>query len=311
MKQIDPIIKNKRKAKLKKEFEWYTFLIPSLICLVLLTYIPTLTSLKYSFYRVSVLGFGEKFIGLKNYMVLLSSETFYRAFMNTVILVLLGLLVIPLGFILASLISGVGRGRLQTFFRVGFYIPNIITGVSVVLVFQYVLQTDGGLVNSFLTMLTGQTVEIGWLTNPDLTKIGVSIIGIWGGLGYNMLICLAGLQSIPREIYEAAEVDGATSFKKWLYITVPNMTETFVFLMITNVISGFARFTDLYIISGNSASGRPAGSIQSLLMYVYQYSFESPDYGLSSAGVMIIFVIIFAVTLLNLKWTKMLDKDPK
>ncbi len=306
--------KNKLKKKkatgfrLINELEWYSFIVPSILCLLILTYWPTLTSLRYSMYDVSVLGFGEEFIGLKNYVTLLGSDSFMRALINTVILVALGLLVIPLGFTLASLINGLGRGKLQSFFRVGFYLPNIITGVSTVMVFTFVLQQHGGLLNSALSLVTTEPVEIGWLTNPSLSKIGVSIISIWGALGYNMLICLAGLQSIPTEIYQAAEVDGANSLMKWLRITIPNMFETFVFLIITGIISGFARFTDLYIISGNSASGRPAGSIQSLMMYVYQYSFETPDYGISSAGVMIIFAIIFLVTMANLKWTHLLDK---
>ena len=91
--------------------------------------------------------------------------------------------------------------------------------------------------------------------------------------------------------------------QKWIYITVPQMKKTFVFLLTTNLIASFSRFTDLYVLSNNSASGRPGGSLQTILMYIYQYSFETPNYGMSSAGAMILFAIVFLVTLLNLKLT--------
>lgn len=123
----------------------------------------------------------------------------------------------------------------------------------------------------------------------------------WTGLGYNMLINLAGLQSIPTEIYEAAEIDGCNAWQTWIKIKIPNMTGTFAFLMITSIIGSFSRFTDLFLFSGNSASGKPGYSLQTILMYIYQYSFESPNYGSSAAGSMILFVIILVITIFNLK----------
>ncbi len=294
---------------LKKQLVWYSFLIPTILCLILLTYIPTFTSVKYSFYDVSIVGVGEKFVGLRNYKTLLSSSSFGKAVFNTIILALLDLSVIPIGVILASLINSLGKGKLQSFFRIGFYMPNVITGVSVILLFQVVLKEQGGILNSFLSFVTQQPVEIGWLSNSMYSKFGATIISIWRGSGYTMLISLAGLQSIPSEIYEASEVDGCSGLQKWIYITLPQMTKTFVFLLTTNLIASFSRFTDLYVLSGNSASGRPGGSLQTILMYIYQYSFETPNYGMSSAGAMILFVIVFGVTLVNLKMTGFFKND--
>lgn len=294
---------------LKKQLVWYSFLIPTILCLILLTYIPTFTSIKYSFYDVSIVGVGEKFVGLRNYKTLLSSSSFGKAVFNTIILALLDLSVIPIGVILASLINSLGKGKLQSFFRIGFYMPNVITGVSVILLFQVVLKEQGGILNSFLSFVTQQPVEIGWLSNSMYSKFGATIISIWRGSGYTMLISLAGLQSIPSEIYEASEVDGCSGLQKWIYITLPQMTKTFVFLLTTNLIASFSRFTDLYVLSGNSASGRPGGSLQTILMYIYQYSFETPNYGMSSAGAMILFVIVFGVTLVNLKMTGFFKND--
>lgn len=304
-------MKNKKnfKNRMKRELQWYSFLIVSIIALIVLTYIPMLTTIKYSFYNTRVLSFGGEFNGITNYKILMSNKNFSNALLNTFILALLSLLQIPIGFILASLINGLGRGKLQSFFRVSYYLPNIITGVSVVLIFQVVLKENGGLLNNALSAICGRTVAIGWLSDTRYSKFGATILNIWQNTGYAMLINLASMQSIPTEIYEAAEVDGAGSFKRWLYITIPHMKTCFAFLFITTIINSLSRFTDLFIIGGNVATGRPGGSLQTLLMYIYQYSFEYPQYSIASAGAMILFVITFVVTLVNLRMTGFFRKN--
>ena len=162
--------KNAFKIRMKRELQWYSFLIVSIITLILLTYIPMLTTIKYSFYDTRVLTFGGEFNGLTNYKVLMGNKAFGQSLINTFALAILSLLQIPVGFILASLINGLGRGKLQSFFRVSYYLPNIITGVSVVLIFQVVLKENGGLLNNFLSFLTGREVTIGWLSDATYSK---------------------------------------------------------------------------------------------------------------------------------------------
>ncbi|MCI8986088.1 MAG: sugar ABC transporter permease [Lachnospiraceae bacterium] len=290
--------------KRKKELVWFTFLLPTFLCLLVLTYIPTMKAVNFSFHEVSVVGEIQRSVGVLNYKVLLSSSGFRKSIGNTIVLSLMALLAVPFGFVLACGINGVKNTKAQTVFRLGFYMPNIITGVCIVLIFQYILQVDNGLINLVLSILLGRKIEIGWLSDPSLTKVGASIIQVWTTLGYNMLICLAGLQAIPSELYEAAMMDGASSLHRWRYITIPLMRNSFIFLFITGIINGFSRFTDLYILSGNSSSGKPAGSLQSILMYIYQYSFENPSYGMACAGAVILFLIVFTVTSINLKVTK-------
>lgn len=305
------VMKNKQalKLKIKKQLEWYSFIIISILTLIVLTYLPMLTSVKYSFYDIQVLGFGEdKFVGVQNYQKLMNNSSFLQSIANTFILALMGLVSIPVGFILASLINNLGKGKWQSFFRVGFYLPNIITGVSVVLIFQVVLKANGGLLNNVLSAITGQNVTIGWLSDSRYSRFGATILGVWGSMGYSMLMNLASLQSIPTEIYQAAEVDGANAFKQWWYITIPQMTSCFAFLFITSIINGLARFSDLFIIGNNSSAGRPGGTLQTILMYIYQFSFETPQYGIASAGAMILFVMTFCITLMNLKMTGFFKK---
>ena len=295
--------------RIRREMQWYSFILPTIVCLILFTYIPLINSLRYSLYRVSVVGFGEEFIGLRNYQALLGSSAFWNAVLNTVILAVFSLISIPVGFVLATQINSLGKTRAQSFFRVSFYLPNMVTGVSVVLLFQFIFLRDGGLINSFLSIITGREITIGWLTDPSLTKIAATILGLWSGLGYNMLINLAGMQPIPQELYEAASIDGCNGLKRWLFITIPNMTGTFTFLLITSVIGSFSRFTDLFLLSGNSSAGNPSASLQTILMYIYQFSFRTPNFGLSTAGSMVLFVLILTVTLFNLKVTGFFKKD--
>lgn len=298
-----------KKHKIKKQLEWYSFIILSLITLIVLVYIPMISTIRYSLYDVSFLGYGERYVGLNNYKMLLGSSSFLKAFGNTVILTALGLLTIPLGFILATLINSLGKGKAQGFFRVGFYLPNIITGVSVILIFQIILKGNDGLFNRFLSAVLGREIRVGWLSDSHYAKFGATLLWLWMNMGYSMLINLASMQSIQTEIYEAAAVDGANGFKQWIYITIPHMKQCFAFLFVTGMISGLSRFTDLFIIGGNSSSGAPGGSLQTLLLYIYQYSFEVPQYGLSSAGAMILFGIVFVFTLFNVRMSGMFKED--
>ncbi len=304
----------KRRLKMKdvkKNLTWYSFIIVSLIALCILVYYPTIRTFYFSTTSMGTYGTDYTHVGAQNFRTLLTSSAFLKALKNTALLALYGLLTIPFGFLLANAINGLGRTKLQSFFRITFYLPNIITGVSVVLIFQYVLKGNGGLLNQFLSWLLQMKITTGWITNPFLSHIGATILWIWMNLGFSMLLNLASLQSIPTEIYDAASVDGANTFTRMFYITIPQMKPCFSFLLITGIINGFSRFTDLYILGGNACAGRPNGTLQTILMYIYQYSFESPRYGLSSAGAVILFVIVFLVTLINVKMSGFLGGGVK
>lgn len=148
----------------------YSFIIVSLVTLFVLVYIPMASTVDYSFRRIGIVGFGDEWIGLENYRMLFSQSTFWKAIGNTILMAVMGLLTIPVGFLLAVMINSLGRGKLQEFFRVGFYLPNIITGVSVYLIFRVVLMTDGGLLNNALSLLLGREVTIGWLADPKFAR---------------------------------------------------------------------------------------------------------------------------------------------
>ena len=304
-------IKKKRPTArvVKENLTWYSFIIVTLTTVIALVYIPTCTTLIFSVSDVSLRGLETTFVRTRNFEVLFAMSAFWKSILNTLGLAMLGLLVIPLGFLLANTINSLGRGPIQSFFRVTYYLPNIITGVSVILIFQIVLKGNKGMLNNFLSLLFQREVTIGWLSSSKYSWYGATILYLWSNLGYAMLINLSSLQSIPSELYEAAQIDGASAAQRMRYITIPNMRSCFTFLFVTGMINGLARFTDLYIIGGNSASGKPGGTLQTILMFIFQYSFDSPQYGMSSAGAVVLFVLTLGFTIFNVRSTGMLKEE--
>ena len=298
---------NKRfsKYRIKKQLEWYSFLLPSLFCLIFLSYTPLAKAILYSFNKVSATTFETTYIGLKNYANLLSSRRFVEAIGNTFVLAFYSLISIPVGFLMAVAMNSITAKKVQSFFRVALYMPNIITGVSIILICLFILLENGGLLNEFLGLITGMDVKIGWLTSKGWVHAGVTIISAWSGIGYCMLICLAGLQSIPSVYYEAASMDGANARQKLLHITLPGILPTLVFLLITRMIAGLSRFDDLFIIGG------PGRSLHTILRYIYTNSFEasSPNYGLASAAAVVFMMLVTLATVINLTLTKALKEE--
>ena len=191
-------MENRRKRQrtmriLRENLTWYSFIIVTLLAIILLVYLPTVTTVLFSLSDVSLKGLETTFIGFHNYKVIFAMSSFWKSILNTLGLAALGLLTIPLGFLLANAINSLGKGPTQSFFRVAFYLPNIITGVSVILIFQIVLKGNNGILNNFLSLLVGQNVSIGWLSSSQYSWFGATILYIWSNLGYSMLMNLSSM----------------------------------------------------------------------------------------------------------------------
>ena len=197
--------------------------------------------------------------------------------------------------------------RMKKFVQTASYLPYFISWVIAANIFLTFLSGDG-VVNDILQFLHFTDEDILFFQKGPYFWWIIAIANTWKVMGYNAIIYLAAISGIDQEQYEAAEVDGANALKQWWYITIPQMTSCFAFLFITSIINGLARFSDLFIIGGNTSAGRPGGTLQTILMYIYQFSFESPQYGIASAGAMILFVLTFVITLINLKMTGFFKK---
>ncbi|MFC4402994.1 carbohydrate ABC transporter permease [Gracilibacillus xinjiangensis] len=293
-KKVDTIRKEKRKV----EFSWYVFLLPSLIGILLFMVYPIVESFRLSFFQSN--GTIENFIGLKNFQLVLTSSTFWNTVWNTFFIAFFQIAItIPLGFIFASMINSVRRG--QNFFKVIYFLPNVTSIVAAAMIFQFVLHPEMGVVNYALDSIGLPTFK--WFSSPSTSKWGVILLAVWHWLGFVIIICLANLQAISSEMYEAARIDGASKIQQWLFITIPNMSGTFAFLLITGWIGGLQRFNEVYVLGG--PNGSPARSIQTMGAFIYERGFTGFEFGIASAATYIMFIIILLFTFINLKVSKM------
>jgi ABC-type sugar transport system permease subunit len=273
---------------------WYLFVIPPFLLILLFVAWPTLETFWQSLFRQS--GQAQSFVGLDQYARLAQSGIFWHALANTA---LLGgaflVLVIPLATVLASLLNRLRRGAAPL--KVIYFLPQLTSAVAVALMFNYVFQPDWGLLNGLLARLGVDPLPL-WLADPTLGPTGsraaVTILAVWTGLGYFMLVILAGLQSIQAELYEAAAIDGANAFQMWRHITLPGLRPTFIFLLMTGTVDAMSRFADLWTLGG--PGGAPARSLQTIVMFIFQTGFESGDINLAAATAVVFFVLMLALT---------------
>ena len=282
----------------RSQLIWYVFLLPVLLGVVLFMLYPVAESIRLSFYKSN--GSIETFVGLKNYITIVNTPVFAKAIYNTFYLAFFQLLIIiPFSFILASMINELRFGK--NLFKVVYYLPNITSATAAGMVFLYVLHPNEGLLNTALSAV-GLPTSV-WLAAPTSARWGAIILGIWRGLGFNIIICLANLQAIPNEYYEAAHIDGANRLQSWWHITVPGMKSTFAFFVITGWIGGLQRFTDVFMLGGTE--GSPDRSLHTLVSFIFERGFGGFEFGIAAAASFILFFIILIITVFNTKMTKM------
>ena len=290
--------KTMKQKKRKSQWTWYIFLIPSFLGILLFMIYPIAESLRLSFFKSN--GTIETFTGLANFRTVLTSGPFWNSVWNTFYIGIFQIIItIPLGFIFATLINSVSKGK--NFFKVLYFLPNVTSIVAAAMIFQFVLHPEMGILNYILGSLGLPTP--GWFSDPDTSKWGVILLAVWHWIGFVIIICLANLQAISTEMYEAAKIDGASGIQQWLFITIPNMTGTFAFLLITGWIGALQRFNEVYVVGG--PNGSPARSIQTMGAFIYERGFTGFEFGIASAATYIMFIIILIFTFINLKVSKM------
>lgn len=287
-----------KNVKIKRYISWYLLLL-----------IPMVGTLVFNFYPLiqtmvtSLRNMNGKFIGFTNYRIMFASSEFKQTVINTLYMAVLGVAFnIPLAFIIASLLNNIGRGK--GIYRVIFLLPMVMSMVTVVTLFKYLMLPNEEGVFNYIIGILGFEPSL-WLNGTGTARESVVFIAVWKGIGYNVILFFAGLQGIPADMYEAAEIDGANSFKKWLYITIPASKSTFTFVLITSTIAALKRFTEVYAVS--METGNPAGRLETLLLYIYKNSFSTLNYkdeGLAGAASVVLFLIILAATLVNSHLTK-------
>ncbi len=294
VKQTVATVQSKKKGKLG--LHWYIFLLPTLLGVGLFLVYPIIDSFRLSFFKSN--GMIETFRGLQNYQIVLSDDLFWRSVWNTMYLSFFNVgLVIPISFILACLINEmvVGKNIIKSIYFISYITPGIAASTIFLTVFH-----PEGIMNMLLAW-TG-IGDLAWLASPFTAQWAVIIYGIWKGLGFNMIIFLANLQSISRSLYEAAAIDGANPIQRWRYITIPQMRGSIAFLIIMGWIGGMQRFSDVFIFGGSA--GSPERSLFTMVSYIYDRGFGSFEFGVASAAAYVMFAIIMVFTVINRKVTK-------
>lgn len=287
-----------KNVKIKRYISWYLLLLIPMVGTLVFNFYPLIQTMVTSLQNMN-----GKFIGFTNYRIMFASSEFKQTVINTLYMAVLGVAFnIPLAFIIASLLNNIDRGK--GIYRVIFLLPMVMSMVTVVTLFKYLMLPNEEGVFNYIIGILGFEPSL-WLNGTGTARESVVFIAVWKGIGYNVILFFAGLQGIPADMYEAAEIDGANSFKKWLYITIPASKSTFTFVLITSTIAALKRFTEVYAVS--METGNPAGRLETLLLYIYKNSFSTLNYkdeGLAGAASVVLFLIILAATLVNSHLTK-------
>ncbi|UFU14017.1 sugar ABC transporter permease [Curtobacterium sp. C1] len=273
----------------------WLFVLPLLLGVGTFYIWPIIQTFWFSFTTWGVFG-GATFSGLANYVRLVSDPQLYQSLLNTVVYTVIVLLGIPIAVWLASLLNTPGL-RFAQFYRVLFFLPYVAMPAAIALVWRIMFNGDYGIVNWFL----GRFGVDGpyWISTPGFALVAVSLVGLWSSLGFSMIILGAGLKDIPPELYEAAELDGASRWRQFRSVTVPLLRPSIFFVLIVTTISSFQLFDLLYAILGSTNPVIP--KTMSLVFYFYSAGFIDNDKGFAAAIAMVIFVLIGIVTLVQFR----------
>jgi multiple sugar transport system permease protein len=271
------------------------FTAPFFVLFVLFLFWPVLSALRTSLFDDSLVG-GADWAGLQNYRELLEDPNFWAAMWHTAFFTLLSvppLVVLP--FAMALLVSRVRR--LQWLFRLAFFAPYVLPVSVVVLIWNWLYQPGFGLINSYLVSLG--FAEVNWLGQPGVAMVAAVIATVWWTLGFNFVLYLAGLQEIPRELYEAAATDGATPGQQLRRITLPLLSSTIVLVTVLQLIASLKVFDQIYLLQQGSAG--PQDSTRPAIQLIYETGFTQYRLGYASAMSFVFFVVVVVVTIVSMR----------
>jgi multiple sugar transport system permease protein len=285
--------------EMRREWTAYLFNAPGLIVFAIFTVYSLYVSFVMSFHDWEILG-DPKYVGLDNYRKVLTDGEFHEALGHTVYFVIgtvapTMLLGLGLALLLNSQIKGLGL------FRTAYYLPVLTPITIAALLWTWVYEADFGLANYYLQALGIIDEPVFWLANRATAMPAVIVMNIWQGAGFSMLVYLAGLQAVPTELYEAAEVDGANSWQKFRRITLPLLAPTTFFLLVINLVGAVKNFAPIFVMTNGGPPG-PGGSTTTVVFYIYQVAFRFFEMGYASALAYTLFVLLFGISFLQYRW---------
>ena len=287
-----------RTKRERSEFLWgWLFILPTTIGLIVLNIIPIFQTIYQSFFKTGDFGKGNIFIGLQNYQKVFADKEIWQALINTFKYAIVEVpFSIVIALVLAVLLNRKMKGR--SVYRTIIFLPMVAAPAAVAMVWRWLFNSDYGLINNVFH------VHVNWVSNPKIAVFAVAIIGVWSIIGYNMLLFLAGLQEIPKDYYEAADIDGASGVRAFFKITLPLLSPTVFFVLVTRVIGALQVFDLVYMVM--DISNPALKKTESIVYLFYQYSFQNGNKGYGSAIVVLLLAVIMVLTVFQMigqkKW---------
>ena len=275
------------------------FLLPALGLFAVFFIIPMLGGLALSFTDFDIYAVGNpkliQFVGLHNYVTALHNHDFWGALKNTLYFVIVGGPLSVIVSLVAALLLNARAVRLRSVFRTVYFAPVVTTLVAVAVVWRYLYHPHYGFINQLLGVFGVHPID--WLGNPTFSMPAIVLLSVWKNFGYNMLIFLAGLQTIPDELYEAADIDGAGAWAKFWHVTFPGLGPVFLFVAVTTMINQFQLFAEPYVMT----QGGPLGATRSIVLLMYEEGFRWWRMGMGAAIAFILLIITLLGTLVQLR----------
>lgn len=286
-------------SEIKKNRSIYLYICPFFILYAIFGLYPMFYSFFLSFFKWSGTG-AKKFVGLLNYKVLFIDTKFFYAVKNTLIIWFINTIPMVILALIFAFLLNIATLKFKSVFRAVYFLPNVTSTVAVSLVFATMFANNYGLANFLLTKLGFDPVQ--WMNTPIWVQIIIATIVTWRWTGYNAIIALSGLQKIDTTLYEAAKLDGASAFKIFTKITIPQLNPTIIFIVVTSTIGGWQVMEESMMLVGKS--GGIANSGMTVVLYLYNKAFLERSFGYGSAVSWALFVIIGVFSIINWKLVK-------
>ncbi|MBO5303317.1 MAG: sugar ABC transporter permease [Lachnospiraceae bacterium] len=289
--------KTKMSHASKVEAIWgWVFILPTMLGLIILNYIPAVNTVYQSLCKTGDFGRGNIFVGLENYKRAFSDTEIWQSLWNTV---KYAIIEVPAGIVI-SLILAVflcdKKIKGKSLFRTIFFLPMVCAPAAVAMVWKWLYNQQFGLINNLVHK------NIAWISEPKIAWISIAIIGVWSIIGYNMVLFIGGLQEIPHDYYEAAELDGASKLQQFFHITIPMLSPTMFFVVQTRIIGALTLFDLMFMVMDKTNAA--LGNTQSIVYLFYTESFTNGNKGYGAAIAMILVVFIMLITLILQKIEK-------
>lgn len=279
----------------RRSFTPYLFLAPALVLIAIFVLYPMLAVVFFSFTDYSIITPPE-WIGLDNYRRLLGDPTFWKALTNSMIYLVATPILITLSIGLAIVVNRPLRG--MPLFRALYYVPAVAGSIAIGISWRWIFDRNG-LVNSVLVSFGLIDQPIQWLTEPDAILIIAIMLTIWAGVGYYSVIFLAGLQNVPEELYDAAQIDGCNSFQKHWYVSLPALRPQIVFVAVISSLAALKVFDEIYVLTNRTGGVLDSGV--TMVFYLWKQAFTLSHAGYASAIAMVLLVVTLAFSIINVR----------